>query len=126
MSCGPPRRLRNLPPSSLAIERVQVRRVRHASRCFDFGAEIDTAVVYLLEWNSGKCFPPTDTDEVDRTVRSAAKSRKKPYGCDHPLACGFDPYEMPAAEAESDLSPPALPPEKQSPPCPNMMRRWHG
>jgi hypothetical protein len=92
--------------------------VRYANRCFDFALDIDSSVAYMLEWNRGKCFPAMDAEEVERTVKSTAKSRKKPFGCDHPLAPGFEPYEMPSSK--TGTIPPALPepPEEPKPPKP--------
>jgi uncharacterized protein DUF3987/bifunctional DNA primase/polymerase-like protein/primase-like protein len=89
--------------------------VRHANRCFDFALDIDSCIAYMLEWNNGKCFPPLESDEIERTVRSAAKSRKKAFGCDHPLAPGFDPYEMPPPDTEPKISPSTVPQDQPWP-----------
>lgn len=68
--------------------------VRHANRCFDFGLEIETCVPYIYHWSEKRCFPPMDVEEIRRTVRSAAKSRKNAFGCDHPMAPGFEAVEI--------------------------------
>jgi hypothetical protein len=79
-----------------------------ANKMFDVGAELDTAISYVTEWSTHLCFPPMDFDEIQITVASAMRSRKKAIGCSHPLAPGFEPVEIAPPPEKPDRAPRAV------------------
>lgn len=77
-----------------------------AARMYDFAAERTYAREMTERWNGAACFPPLDSEDIERVVRSAETNRANPIGIDHPLA-SFSPVEI-AARKPKEAAPAAV------------------
>ncbi|WP_161494825.1 bifunctional DNA primase/polymerase [Bradyrhizobium canariense] len=77
---------------------------------YDFGCSQETVYEIALGWNETHCDGLGDIERLAVVVESAGRNRRRPIGCSHPLAPGFDavvidesktptPAEIAAAEA---------------------------
>lgn len=73
---------------------------RVAAKFYDFGLTPETTRELLAQWNEEYCHPPLDDPDLDRLVESAARNRQTAIGAKHPMAPGFDAYELPEGRKE--------------------------
>lgn len=78
-----------------------------AARFYDFAVSLETCRDLLTQWSYEHANPPMEAHDIDRVARSAETSRDKAIGADHPLAPGFEAYEM--GEKPSSKAPDAAP-----------------
>jgi hypothetical protein len=57
---------------------------------YDFGCSQETVYEIALGWNETHCNGLGDIDRLAVVVESAGRNRRRPIGCSHPLAPGFD------------------------------------
>lgn len=75
-----------------------------AARFYDEGVSAETCRELLSDWNYNKCHPPLDEAAIERLVSSAARNRGSAIGAKHPGAPGFEPVEIGARPAATDVS----------------------